>query len=194
MKKQGVSFLSSSIMYSQRKGQFYLVTTIMIIAIILGFVSLTNFVQRQSNLKFYYEGEELALESEKVLDYVLSNRATVDSDTEIGNFIENFTEYSEAENFYFIYNSSGPLIFKGYKKMEAGRVTIEVDGVLEPEIILTKETFNKIELSNSGSNIKMIIHENGDHLDFDFVLGGKTNFYYVMSREIGGDRYLETNA
>ncbi len=195
MKRQGESFLSSLPMRSQRKGQFYLVTTIMIITIILGFVSLTNFVQKRSTLKFYYDGEELALESERVLDYILSNKATVHPDTQIGDFIENFTEYSEAENFYFLYNSSDSILkFKGYKRLESGNVTIKTESE-ELLISLNKGEFGDVtHLSNPGSNIKMTIHEGGDDLVFDFVFNGKTNFYYVISREIGGDRYLETNA
>ncbi len=180
-----------------RRAQFYLVTTIIIIAIILGFASLSNFVQKRSTLKFYYEGEELSIESEHVLDYTLiSLEAGEARKTQIKDFIDNYTEYSEAENFYFLFGNSEELIFRGYKKSENGSVIIETDAGTE-EIDLLKGIYSErtIDSGSLGEFANLTITEEGESLSFDFkLIETGTNFYYVISREIGGDRYLETNA
>ena len=181
-----------------KRGQFYLVTTIMIIAIILGFVSLTNFVNKRSSLKFYYEGEELAIESEKVLDYSLSQSPTPeDTKNNLNIFINNFTKYSEANNFYFMFGNNNSLNFSGLQKLRNGQINISSDSNPGTIIPMNAEGFSQSELpsQNVGDILHMKIErENDDVLEFDFEITDGTNFHYVFFRDILGDRYLETNA
>jgi len=55
------------------KGQIYLITTIIIIAVVIGFVTISNYAQKQDSVKIYDLGEELNIEGENVLDYGIYN-------------------------------------------------------------------------------------------------------------------------
>jgi len=185
-----------------KKGQFYLVTTIMIIAIILGFVSLTNFVQKRSSLKFYYEGEEMDIESEKVIDYILSQGDAVDTKTQLRDFVYNYTNYSDADSFYFLFGDSAEMNFIRYDRLHDGNIKIEHLGdPLIPnenpiEESTTKDQYFEANFADHpvGELINISVEDPEEILEFKFNLTEGINFYYVFSKEIGGDRYLETNA
>lgn len=217
MKKHGVNFLSSlprrnqrisgsSSKLGQRKGQFYIVTTIMIVAIIVGFASLSNVSRERSSLKFFYEGEELELEASKVIDYGIST--TSDSARMIAvmdDFARDYITYSSADNFYFVFgvkNTINPISsnfrFFMYQKTDPTDVTLKFD---DGEI----ETFTGVvgtitplppnsDFPHTTDWINLTIPDSEGNLTFDFNIKTGSNFYYVMTKEIGGDRYLETNA
>ena len=116
MKKHGANGLSSlprrnqrisgsSSKLGQRKGQFYIVTTIMIVAIIVGFASLSNVSRERSSLKFFYEGEELELEASKVIDYGISleNSDSAIMIAVMDKFAKDYIKYSGSDNFYFVF-------------------------------------------------------------------------------------------
>ena len=87
-----------------KRGQFYIVTTIMIVAIIVGFASLSNFSQKRSALKFFYEGEELELEAGKIIDYGIStDSSSAGMILTMDTFAKDYMTYSSADNFYFIF-------------------------------------------------------------------------------------------
>ena len=89
-----------------KRGQFYIVTTIMIVAIIVGFASLSNYSRERSSLKFFYEGEELELEAGKVIDYGISTTSDSSEMIEVmDEFARNYTVYSNADNFYFVFGN-----------------------------------------------------------------------------------------
>lgn len=182
-----------------KKAQFYLVTTIMIVAIIVGFASLSNFSQKRSSLKFYYDGEELRIESGEVIDYGIKQDFTNEEMIELMlNFTQDYINFSEADNFYFIVGDETNISFAGYQKSKTTSVTI-ITASGETIISMSEErkyvTQNFDDPPGPGNSINLTISGNGDgNLKFEFNLNEGSNFYYVVSKEIGGDRYLETNA
>ena len=56
-----------------KKGQFYLIAAILLIAILIGFSSTTNFSRNKPQPKLIEIRDELRLEGEKVLDYKIYN-------------------------------------------------------------------------------------------------------------------------
>ena len=53
---------------------------------------------------------------------------------------------------------------------------------------------NGQEISYLTDWINLTIPDSEGNLTFNFNIKTGSNFYYVMTKEIGGDRYLETNA
>lgn len=203
MKKRKSEISTSSSKLGKRrsvnkKAQFYLVTTIMIVAIIVGFASLSNFSQKRSSLKFYYEGEELRIESGEVIDYGIRQDFTNEEMIELMlNFTQDYINFSEADNFYFIVGDETNISFAGYQKSKTTSVTI-ITASGETIISMSEErkyVTQNFDDPDPGNNINLTISGNGDgNLTFEFNLNEGSNFYYVVSKEIGGDRYLETNA
>lgn len=207
MKRQEANFLSSLPKRSRRKGQFYIVTTIMIVAIIVGFASLSNFAQKRSSLKFFYEGEELELEVGKVIDYGISqdDSGSAAMIAVMDRFARDYIEYSGADNFYFVFGVQGPtpaihdFRFLMYQKTDPKSVTLDFDSDTPPPIQegnpgeITPYP-DGIDYAYTTDWINLTIPDSEENLTFNFNMRLGSNFYYVITREIGGDRYLETNA
>ena len=169
-----------------KEGQFYLLTTVLIIAMIGGFILISNFSQKRSDIKFDYLGEELNIESEKVIDYGINNNKDIKALLE--NFTKTYSPYSEAENSYFVFGNREIITLAGYKKLNSGSIFINV-GSGNQELILNKGVYNSIELINPQENIKVTVNEIG----YDFSLKSGENFYFILSKELEGEIYIIRN-
>lgn len=169
-----------------KEGQFYLLTTILIITMIGGFILISNFSQKRIDIKFDYLGEELNIESEKVIDYGINNNKDIKALLE--NFTETYSIYSEAENSYFVFGNREIITLAGYKKLNSGSIFINV-GSGNQELILNKEIYNSSEFINPQENIKVIVNE----IEYDFSLKSGENFYFILSKEIEGEIYIIRN-
>lgn len=169
-----------------KEGQFYLLATVIIIAMIGGFILISNFSQKRSDIGFNYLGEELNIESEKIIDYGISNNKDIKALLE--NFTETYSIYSEAENLYFIFGNKEIITLAGYKKSNSGSISINV-GSGDQELILNKGAYNSIELINPQENIKVIVNE----ITYDFSLKSGENFYFIISKELEGEIYIIRN-
>ncbi|MCH8945488.1 MAG: hypothetical protein IIA85_01025 [Nanoarchaeota archaeon] len=169
-----------------KEGQFYLLATVIIIAMIGGFILISNFSQKRSDIGFNYLGEELNIESEKIIDYGISNNKDIKALLE--NFTETYSIYSEAENLYFIFGNKEIITLAGYKKSNSGSISINV-GSGDQELILNKGTYNSIELINPQENIKVTVNE----ITYDFSLKSGENFYFIISKELEGEIYIIRN-
>lgn len=169
-----------------KEGQFYLLTTVLIITMIGGFILISNYSQKRSDIGFDYLGEELNIESEKVIDYGINNNKNIKVLLE--NFTKTYSSYSDAENLYFIFGNRESIVVSGYKKLSSGTITIDAgDG--SQELILSKGIYNSIELINSQENIKVTVNE----IKYDFSLKSGENFYFIISKELEGEIYIITN-
>lgn len=146
------------------KGQFYLIATIIIVVVIIGFAVITNYSFKKSSSKLEAIGEELKIEGEKVLDY-----DTVNEPDEFENFAKDYSEYIGDEiDIYFIVGEGTS--FEAY----------EYDGE------------SKNDLSANlvvGSNIVFTLEE----VDYEFDLEQGKNFYFIITQKIRGEKYVVTN-
>lgn len=91
-----------------KKGQAFLITAVIFIAIISTFITIKNYSKKTEFSTFPYIAEEIQIESEKVMDYSLIK----DNYNSISTFTEDVSSYTEKEgiDIYFIEDSSGSLI------------------------------------------------------------------------------------
>jgi hypothetical protein len=169
-----------------KEGQFYLLTTVLIIAMIGGFILISNYSQKRSDIGFDYIKEELSIESEKVIDYGINNNKNIKVLLE--NFTKTYSTYSEAENLYFVFGDRETLVLSGYQKLSSGTITIDV-GEGDQILTLNKGVYNSIELTNPQENIKVTVNE----IKYDFSLKSGENFYFIISKELEGEIYIITN-
>ncbi len=151
------------------KGQFYLIAAVIIITVIVGFITISNYSKKRTSVKLYDLGEELGIESQNVLDY---GTFTYPDDEEGMNalwesFIENYKDYAGGgKDLYFIFGDSGSLQVKAYEDLE------EVD----------------YDLTTNGGKISIVIED----IEYQFDLKAEDNFYFVISQEIEGEKYVIT--
>lgn len=169
-----------------KEGQFYLLTTILIVTMIGGFIIISNYSQKRSNIGFDYIKEELNIESEKIIDYGINNNKNIEILLE--NFTKTYSTYSEAGNLYFIFGNRESITLAGYKKLDSGTIAIDI-GNGNQELTLNKGVYNSKKFSNPQENIKVIVNE----ITYDFSLKSGENFYFIISKELEGERYIITN-
>ena len=165
-----------------KRGQFYLVAAIIIIAFVAGFITISNYSKRKTSVQLYDLGEELGIESQNVLDYGTYNELNEESmDALLEQFIEDYVTYAgDDKNLYFLFGNSNSIKIKTYQEVEE---SVSVDG---HEITMV----NGGEKMHTPKSDKVIITI--EDIEYQFDLGVEQNFYFVISQEIDGEKYVAT--
>jgi hypothetical protein len=171
-----------------KRGQFYLVAAMIIIAIIVGFAAVTNYAGTKREVRIYDLSEELSIESEQVIDYGI-----LSSEENLPLLLENFTEIydaytGEGKEIYFIFGNEEGLFGYTYSDLEVGSIdaTIGSTSTRVPIIQRNKEEFEP--LYDEGKVIVSV-----GNITHEFSLKQGQNFYYVISQEIEGEEYVVKN-
>ena len=170
----------------KKRGQFYLLTTIIIITIIASLITISNYAIERSNIKLDYLGEELKIESRKIIEYGITNNESIKELLE--NFTRDYSNYSNAENSYFIFGDENEITFAGYKRLSSGVIFIDV-GSGNESLNLNEGEYNSRDFLNPAESIKVTI----DGIEYNLTLKPGENFYFIISKEINGAKYLFTN-
>lgn len=174
-----------------KKGQFFIIMSVIIIGLVAGLATITNSVQKQNLVNFNYVEEELKFESEKVVDYGIANNQ--DLKTLLTNFARDYSSYSNADDFYYVFGTTSEITFAGCKKIENGQATIEdSSGTVLSTLSITQGSCNPITLTTLSSPPANIILKI-DGVKFPFALKPGQNFFFVVSKEIEGNVYTATN-
>ena len=167
-----------------KRGQFYLVAAIVIIAVIIGLAAVSNYVKRTPKVTVYDLEEELNIESPEVLQYGVFNYGADNEGLSdlLGNFTELYTDYAgDNKELYFIYgNQSGVRIIR-YSDVYSGSLSYETSTLKVKGKFVEEETRipyqGKINITIAGTN-----HE--------FVLNEGENFYYLISEDVENEKYI----
>ncbi len=152
-------------MRGDKSGQFYLIAAIILVTIIVSLLSITNYSQKKDNTRIENIGRELEIESEKVFDY-----DKINGQNEIENFTGEYSYYvGEEIKLYFITGDENAL--EAY----------------------TYENGIKIDLSSESGIIEDKIIFAHEETEYSFDLNKGKNFYFVLSQDIGGEKYVYTN-
>ncbi len=150
----------------KKRGQAFLITAVIFIAIVSALIATHNFSKKTEFSTFPYVAEEIQIESEKVMDYSL-----VSGEDVINDFTKDVSDYVKKEDIdiYFITGDSNNLNFKN------------------PE----ENPTSTMDTSDT-SEIKITIK----NTDYFFPKTQGKHFYFVMikEKEIGGEKYVYTNA
>lgn len=166
-----------------KRAQFYLIGAIIIITLIVGFATVSNYAKKQRSVKVYDLKEELKIESGKVLEYgTFSLEERKESD-----FSEAFTNYTEEENreIYFVYGNKDEI--KIFGSMSTGSVSVSIGGSQSG-----METFGTTEKIIDPLGEEEIIVTLGDY-NYTFNLKPGENFFFVISEETEGEQHIVTS-
>lgn len=151
-----------------KKGQAYLIASLIIISMIIAFATVSNYSNRTGYVKIYNLEYDYRIETEKIVDYSLING--VDSKSLIRNFTKDFSIYSGED--IIIYTIFG----QGYDT-ENIRAYQYTNGV---------ETYLNFDISSENIIVGV------DGVDYKFKLISGENFYYIISQKRGDEKYVIT--
>lgn len=164
-------------MIKESKGQFYLMGAVIIIALILGYVAVSNLSKKQSLYGIDSAGEELEIESQKVLDYIAYNNLnSAETKNILVNFTKLYSNYSQAENLYFVFGNTNEVSVSAYRKSSPGEIMVNYSSGGDILEISKQEYINKSY--TSVNNINLTINE----ITHEFELKSGENFYFVLSQ------------
>ena len=176
-----------------KRGQFYLLATLIIIIFIIGFVAISNYSKKKSYTKIYDLGEELEIESAQVTDYGTYNKKNLKKLLE--DFTEIYSEYAgEGRDLYFVFGDEHNLIITAYKDLQEGEIFVETEKDSTSStgytISVYEKEFTTKNFPISGKdNVRIKIKD----INYNFRLDKNQYFYFVISEEIKGEKHITTN-
>ncbi len=147
-----------------KRGQFYLVAAIIIVTIIVGFVSITNYVKKGETVLIKEVSEELSIETQKVQEYEV-----VAGEDKMNDYALTYSEHiGDSIELYLITGISPNINANKYLNGEVTSLNenLEVDKTTE----------------------KIIFTLYGEEYEFNLVEG--ENFYYIVYQEIKGESFV----
>jgi len=167
----------------EKRGQFYLVSAIIVAAIVISVIVVSNYSKKQDYTDLNSLRDELKIESAKVLDYGINNQL---SQAAMNQLLQDFTQkYIDTEsrdkNLYFVFGNQDNITLKGYQNTAH---TVSLDSA---NIASSSGEFLGI-VNPTGSSTTLQIDENA----YIFTLKNGENFFFVISREIGGEEHVIT--
>jgi hypothetical protein len=179
------------------KGQFFLIAAIIIIVVTVGVITITNYTEEKEAVKLYDLGEELGIESQRVLDHGTYRQLDEgEMKTLMENFIQNYVDYiGETGNLYFVFGNFNRIYAVGYQQVELGQeeVCIKLDDESECQSLTTMEETQEFPAPTSEgiSIVTIIIGEEGNAYTFKLKEG--ENFYFVIWQKFGGEKVVITS-
>jgi len=167
-----------------RRGQFYLIAAIIIIAVLFGLVAVTNYVkEKPSSIKYYDLDSELKLESEQVINYGIINSQEVNGLLE--SFSTSYADYinqGEQANLYFIYGDEETIHTLAYKTDESqGGVSLDLGGNAPIKKSIESRSIEKDEKNVAGEkNVKITLGET----DYNLEVKKGNNFYFIIKEPV----------
>lgn len=182
-REKNYQFFHSNFFPKNRRGQFFIIMSVIIIGLVAGLATITNSVQKQNFVSFDYVEDELKFESEKVVDYGIANNQ--DMKVLLTYFTQNYSEYSNADEFYYVFGTQSEITFVGLQKKSAGEININFGSGNVP-IPFTQNQFYIDEFNPLDTNSVNLTIAGTKH---SFTLQEGENFFFVVSKEIEGNIY-----
>ncbi len=171
-----------------KKGQFYLIAAVIIIAMVFGITALVNQAKKQEFTEIQYAGEELAIEAEAVLDYAIKNEPT-DINGRLETFTKNYSDYSNVENLYFVFGNTDSVSVAAYRHTLPAIIIVNA-GEDNESLEILNATYTKEDYTPVGNIVTLTINE----IPYEFELKDGTNFYFITSESDEEQEYIITGS
>lgn len=169
-----------------KKGQFYLLTVIILISLFVVFSSTYNFLRKDQGVGVYDLKKELGIEIEKTMDHISYNKLN-DSSAEniLSELADIYVEKAgDNKNSFFIYGTSSNLKLKGFKATD-DNISVIIDGIYQNLNVNVGEEFgpNSYNVANDfGISV-------GD-IKKEFKIHQGQSFYYLIHYKESGGEYI----
>lgn len=161
-----------------KKGQFYLLAAMIIAVIVVGLVTISNYSSATPLVTLYDLEEELEIESQNVIDYGTYNN--LDLDILLEQFIEDYVSYTgSGKNLYFLFGDSESVTVKAYQE-------VSEDVLIDGQSLAIIDGEGEKTYSPAGGGVVISVED----INYPFVLQEGENFYFIVSQEIDGGKYV----
>ena len=150
-----------------KRGQFYLIATIIIVGLMIGLVVIFNYSTKTNSYETEEIAKELSIEIEKVMDY-----DSINSPGEFENFARDYSTYVGVDKGIYFIRVNGENIDDREVYKYSGETKVPLND----------------DLSVNGDVISFI----SDEETYNFKLEKGKNIYFVLIHDTGGERYVYT--
>jgi len=170
-----------------KRGQFYLVAAMIIVAVIIGIFGITNFAkQTNADKELNFLEKKLNIEIEKNFEYISQNDL---SQSEIRTLWINFSsiqtlDMGENKNILFLFGNSTKTIATGLRLDDSYDLLINTGNGFENITISPGEFQESFDITEDNMTIRE------DTSDYVFELEKGQHFYYIISKENKGERTI----
>ena len=190
MKKRG----SCRSIYKNKTAQFYLIAAVIIVIMIIGLASVSNYVvTKDKPTRFYDLSEELNEESYRVSEFIIVNEQDVMQDFtgKVAGYIE-----EDVDNFAVFYGDKDGAKLEFYTKEDPGGVSVTIgEGEEAPSFIVSgrKEFVSDStqippeELSGEESIAIELLGES-----YNFELSEGQNFIFIITKNAEEEKHIAT--
>lgn len=179
-----------------KKAQFYLIASIILVLIIIGMASVTNYITtREEPTQFYNLGESLGIEGPIVVDFSIYNTPE-DINSRIGDFVDRYSNAVSQTNDNFsltvVYGNRDGATVRSCAPAASGRINTDIgEGAGYPataEVNCEESALNPSQQGN-GNNVNINIGNN----QYDFDLQGNEEFMFVITSGSGSENFVYQN-
>ena len=165
-----------------KKGQFYIITAIIIISVVISFAAIQNYAATKPKFTQIYDlGKELKLESGKVYDYGIYKEINTEGlIKQWADVYANYTRGQNIEEWLFVYGNDDGIIPITFSKESAGKIKI-ILGEGNTEVDIKKGEVIKGEKVKParGEAVKIVLKD----ANHSFNLKEGENFFFVIKTE-----------
>jgi len=185
MKKRG----SCRSFCKNKTAQFYLIAAVIIVIMIIGLASVSNYVvTKDKPTRFYDLSEELNEESYRVSEFIIVNEQDVMQD-----FTGKVAEYIEedVDNFAVFYGDKDGAKLEFYTKEDIGGASLiigeETFTVISSKFIPGSRPISSSELSGEESIAIELLGES-----YNFELSEGQNFIFIITKNVEEEKHIAT--
>jgi hypothetical protein len=149
-----------------KRGQYYLIATMIFIGIIFILISVSNQSKKETNTRIYELSKEMKIESSKIMEYYAYTR-----DNKIENFTKEYSEYAGGKkNIYFITGNQTTQEVYNYTNGNKVDINSGTFDMIQNTLNVTIEGKNYIFEFEKGENFYFIITQKEE--DNEYILKG----------------------
>lgn len=177
-----------------KKAQFYLIAALIIIVLIVGFASISNYIKvKEKPKKFYDLSGNINLEGADIIKYSIYSKQNTDK--VIQNFTEIFQQYIEAtgeeSDLIIITGDENNITVRTINSTNQGQVSISLGGTLVTVYEAQEKEIKIKKYSGANQNIQNITINLPNNVTQTFSLKPGQNFIFVLTKSSGFESYIE---
>ena len=173
----------------KRRGQFYLIAALVIIAVITGLATIYNYAKvTEEDTTVYDLTSEIDYEASQVIDRGLFSNATANISFQLENLTDYYARTNTGSDFLIIFGNSSLLTILLYNSSSTGSIGVSLGNT---NIAITQSTVegkSSVTISLGSQRQITIILPPG--VEYTFTLGEGQMFYLVLRKEEGGESYV----
>jgi hypothetical protein len=168
-------------MVKGKRGQFYFLSALIIIGLLVGFTTVMNYSKKETFEDISNLGEEVEIEGNAVLEQI-ENNPSIDEVGRFESFAETYKNKEEKQNLYFIFGNRDKINFVKYQELETESISVNGIGVF-----LLDGTVRSFSSPADPTRISI----GADNYDFD--LTETDEIHFIISQNFGGEKHVVSN-